>query len=103
MLPPRLVDALDPYFPGSKHVSQLGLSRHSDHQIWTFAHEHQYHIMTKDRDFLEIMVNSGFPPKIIWLRMSNQSSDELLHVILSVRNKIKEFIADPKRGLIHIQ
>jgi predicted nuclease of predicted toxin-antitoxin system len=53
-------------FPDSQHVFQLGLDRASDGDIWTYARDHEFIIVTKDADFSELSALRDFPPKIPW-------------------------------------
>ncbi|HEY8741643.1 MAG TPA: DUF5615 family PIN-like protein [Chloroflexota bacterium] len=70
-LSPRLIDRLADLFPGSSHVSQVGLDRAFDRDVREFALANDYIIVTKDADFGELSVVLGFPPKVIWLRVGN--------------------------------
>jgi len=50
-LPHRLVSTLVAEFPGSSHVSEVGLSSSSDEELWRYASEHGFTIVSKDSDF----------------------------------------------------
>ena len=66
-LPPRLVSVLTE-FPGSTHVSEVGLSSSADEELWRYAREHGFTLISKDADFLQMSFLRGFPPKIVWIR-----------------------------------
>ena len=53
-LPRRLVGELAPLFPDSAHVGVLGLDLATDREIWTYASEHDYVIVSKDSDFRQL-------------------------------------------------
>jgi predicted nuclease of predicted toxin-antitoxin system len=55
-LSPRLVDRLADIYPGSVHVSTVGLAEASDRVVWDFARQNEYMIATKDADFSELVV-----------------------------------------------
>ena len=61
-LAPRLVTKLSEFFPGSKHVQDIGLGRASDDQVWAYALENKFTIISKDTDFSDRVEVSGFPP-----------------------------------------
>lgn len=61
-LSPRLVDRLADLYPGSIHVSTVGLSTAFDKVVWGYARQHDYIIVTKDADFSELGLLLGFPP-----------------------------------------
>ncbi len=63
----RLVQALEPEYPGSAHVRALGLGGATDAAIWERARQDAYAIVSKDNDFRQLSFLHGAPPKIIWL------------------------------------
>ena len=81
-LSPRLVVALAGAYPESVHVQSIGLDRGSDDAIWEFARDHDFVIVTKDSDFHEMSLLRGFPPKVIWLRRPNCSTDNIRGILL---------------------
>ncbi|MEK6752499.1 MAG: DUF5615 family PIN-like protein, partial [Chloroflexota bacterium] len=52
-LSPRLVEHLADIYPDSIHVFSLGLGDAMDIEIWQYAHDNDYMIVTKDADFSE--------------------------------------------------
>lgn len=69
----RLVGTLADIYPESIHVEDVGLLGARDLQIWDYAAEHGFLIVSKDIDFYERSVLYGAPPKLIWLRIGNAS------------------------------
>jgi predicted nuclease of predicted toxin-antitoxin system len=67
----RLPYALSTEYPGSIHVRSVGLLGATDRQIWDFAREHDFVIVSKDTDFRERSYVDGAPPKVIWLDVGN--------------------------------
>lgn len=55
----KLTEVIQPYFPESKHVVDLGISHFDDKEIWEFAKEGSYSIVTKDRDFYYMATTLG--------------------------------------------
>ncbi len=47
---PKLVSSLKPVYPETSHVSDAGLDRAQDEEIWSFAVEYDFTILTKDSD-----------------------------------------------------
>lgn len=74
----RLVGALTEVFPGSAHVRLLGMERADDETIWHFAKANGFTIVTQDSDFNERSLLFGYPPKVIWLKCGNASTDRVL-------------------------
>lgn len=77
-LSPRLIASISDLYPGSKHVEDCGLLHAPDEQVWRFALENGFTIVTKDSDFSEISVLRACPPKIIWLRIGNCATSQAL-------------------------
>jgi len=88
----RILSRINENFPEAKQVRELEIENHSDIQIWKFAKENNYTIVTFDADFFDLANLKGHPPKIIWLRFGNTKTDFLAET-LNLRNLIiKDFI-----------
>lgn len=60
------------------HVLDVNLAKSKDTPIWRYAHEHGAVIVTKDEDFAG-WVRRGRPgPSMVWLRIGNSSTRNLL-------------------------
>ncbi|WP_082926145.1 DUF5615 family PIN-like protein [Halomonas sp. G11] len=92
----RLVKHLDEFFPGSSQVALLGLDAASDQQIWRYAKDHQYAIVTLDADFHEFSLLWGGPPLVIWLKCGNQPKSVIKEILLSNRQAITQAFSDPE-------
>jgi predicted nuclease of predicted toxin-antitoxin system len=99
-LSPRLPDRLADLFPGSTHVSFLGLEQASDDAVRTYANVHSYAIVTKDADFGDIGVVRGFPPKVIWLRLGNCTTRDIEHCLRHNEPAIVSMGGDPNVGIL---
>jgi len=63
----NLIEALAILYPGSLHVSAVGLANATDDEIWNFARINQFCIVSKDSDFRNKSFLHGAPPKVIWI------------------------------------
>lgn len=97
---PRLIDRLADIYPDSVHVSTLGMGNAMDSEIWQYAHDHDYMIVTKDADFSELGVVRGFPPKIIWIRRGNCSTQEIESILRENYDAIKSLSNDDETGIL---
>ena len=88
----RILSRIDDLFPGSTQVSRLGIAGSADHTIWTYGRDNGFTIVTFDADFIDILMLKGFPPKIIWLRMGNSSTNEVANLLRRNHLLIKDFI-----------
>jgi len=87
----RLVRLLEAEFPGSRHVSDLGLETATDQTIWDYAAEFGYVIVSKDSDFRQLAFLHGPPPKAIWVRLGNASTRDILEVLSDYSSVIVNF------------
>jgi len=87
----RIVKEIIKTFPESKQVKELQLENSTDLEIWNFAKKNKFIIVTFDSDFYDISLLRGLPPKIIWLRIGNTSTKNILKVLKTNYNLIKEF------------
>ena len=70
--------ALNQYFPGTWHVSDVGLADKSDEEIWMFAKTNGFAILTCDIDFFDMSLLKNSPPKVVRLSGSNLSTKLLI-------------------------
>ena len=90
----RVIALIQNKFPDVKHVKDFHLKFSTDNEIWNFAKNNQYHIVTFDSDFYELVTLFGHPPKIIWMRLGNTSSRNLATILLNHFENIKSFISE---------
>ncbi|HJU16139.1 MAG TPA: DUF5615 family PIN-like protein [Stellaceae bacterium] len=96
----RLVAALAEPYPGSAHVGDLGLAPASDRAIWEYAREHGMVIVSKDEDFHRMTVLYGGPPKVIWIRLGNCSTDEIIRLLKERQSQILDFAAHEEAAFL---
>ena len=88
----RIISKIKNHFPEAKQVRQLGIENYSDLEIWKFAKENQFTIVTFDADFFDLSNLKGHPPKIVWLRFGNTQTDFLSDILILNVSTIKDFI-----------
>lgn len=93
-LSPKLVRKLADIYPGATHVSHLGLDSAADKEIWEYARNHDYLIVTRDADFGDFSVVWGIPPQIIWIRRGNCSTNDIETILRDNFAVIVEFSSD---------
>jgi predicted nuclease of predicted toxin-antitoxin system len=91
----RLVSHVKDVFPDSKHVSEVGLNNAEDPEIWLFAKNNGFTIVTFDSDYFDIALIKGCPPKIIWLRSGNLNTKEIASLLIKNRISIDSFVNNP--------
>jgi len=99
----RLVAALSESFPGTVHVKQAGLERASDAEIWAYARENGFTILSKDADFRHLSLTLGAPPKFVWLRIGNCATDGAAVALVAATPRIREFLADGNATMLVVE
>ncbi|MHC4974662.1 MAG: DUF5615 family PIN-like protein [Planctomycetota bacterium] len=99
-LSPRLVEALSGEYPGSAHVTAVGLRGGSDGQIWEHARDRGFTIVSKDTDFRDRSFVEGFPPKIIWLDVGNAGTSAILSLLQREGRRIEGFEKQEEASLL---
>ncbi|MBP9664310.1 MAG: DUF5615 family PIN-like protein [Pyrinomonadaceae bacterium] len=99
-LSPRLVTQLSDLFPDSDHVFSLEMDRMSDREIRTFAAAEKFAVVTKDADYGELHSLFGGPPKVIWIRRGNCSTDSVESMLRNHFEDICLFENDLDRGVL---
>jgi len=95
----RLVPRLSDLFPGSIHVSAIGLLQSRDLEIWTFARDGGYVLLSADADFYELAMTHGSPPKVIWLRNCDYPTATVEKLIRGSAIRIAEFQQDEQQAV----
>ncbi len=90
-------------FPDAKHISDLGLQNYTDLDLWNYAKVNDYTIVTFDSDFNDLSTLKGFPPKIIWLRTGNTSTNNLIELFHAKNSIIKGFFADEESAFLELE
>jgi len=98
----KVAKRIQDIFPGAQHLSDLRIENYSDIEIWNFARASNYCIVTFDLDFIDISALNGFPPKIIWLRIGNTSTENLILKIRSCSELIKDFLVNGETAFLEI-
>lgn len=101
-LSPKLVEQLTDIFPDSGHVALLGLDRAADSVVWDTARARGYTLVSKDADFNELLTTKGFPPKVIWLRLGNCTTNDVEQALRKNHAAILEFDQEDTAGLLEI-
>ena len=91
----KLVSRLADIFPDSSHVQLHGFAEKTDTEIWLFAITNDFCIMTQDADLAERSRLYGSPPKVVWLRCKNASTNQVEALIRSGVTAIQELLNNP--------
>ncbi|MBW4644202.1 MAG: DUF5615 family PIN-like protein [Goleter apudmare HA4340-LM2] len=99
-LSPRLLDQVADIYPNSQHVFLIGLDQADDRVLWDYAKQGEFTIVTRDADFNELSILHGFPPKVIWIRRGNCSTNQIEEILRSHSENIQVFVQDACLGVL---
>ncbi len=94
-LPPALACWINDHDLGLATITirAIGLRDASDRDIFFKARLAGAMVMTKDRDFIQLLSTQGPPPKVNWLRLGNSSNAALQAVRSTTLTKAIELLA----------
>jgi predicted nuclease of predicted toxin-antitoxin system len=101
-LPPSAARTVATAFPESRHVNQIGLARAQDREIFRYAAENDFTIVTRDRDFRFLSLSRGAPPKVVIVNIDNTAVARVAHLIVDNAPDIRAFIAANEPSLMSI-
>lgn len=99
-LSPKLPERLNDLYPDSAHVAELGLDRAMDRDVWHFAREHRFVIVTKDADFGELSMLFGLPPYVVWIRRGNCSTRDIEQILRHYFEVVRRIGQDDEHGVL---
>ena len=99
-LSPTLVLLLKDIFEGSIHVQAIGLGNENDDLVWNYAKKENLIIVTKDLDFSERVSSYGFPPKVVWIRRGNCTTNTIESLLRDNYKDIIELDKNKDKGTL---
>ncbi|MGH9595506.1 MAG: DUF5615 family PIN-like protein, partial [Edaphobacter sp.] len=72
----------------------LNLGGANDSEVWDYAKLHGFAIVSKDSDFAARSVLDSYPPKIIWVRLGNCSTEDVERLLRSAHEMIRRFLEE---------
>jgi predicted nuclease of predicted toxin-antitoxin system len=96
----RLLRILANDFPASVHVRHVGLAGADDEDVWRYALDQRLVVTSKDSDFHQRSLVRGHPPKVVWIRSGNCTTDAIAQLLRRHRADIQAFGADPEASFL---
>ena len=100
----RLISVLKLHFGECAHadnIAELDCPA-KDIDIWQYAKDNEYLIVTRDNDFNDLISLKGFPPKIIWLKIGNCNNKTIADLLIRSKQTIQEFSISTEYGLLEL-
>lgn len=99
----RLPSLLSTEFPGSVHAVLAGLAAADDRAVWAYAAARRLAIVSKDADFTALSADLGPTPKVVWLRIGNGPTRDVVALLRSRMADVLAFLADPAAGVLELR
>lgn len=99
-LSPKLITRLAELYPNSDHLDLLGLGTANNAIVWRYAKQNDFVVVTKDADFVDLSVLHGFPPKIVWIRRGNCSTNDIEEILRDHTPQIENLVLDVTSGIL---
>ena len=78
-------------FPDSTQTRLISFESAPDQVLWEYARINGFAVVTLDKDFSDLAMLRGAPPKIIWLRCGNSTVAEIERLLRSNFTEIGAF------------
>ncbi|HNE49717.1 MAG TPA: DUF5615 family PIN-like protein [Chitinophagales bacterium] len=100
----RLVKKLEDDFGILIHSNKINPKnkRPKDIEIWEYALNNNFTIVTNDEDFSRLSLFKGFPPKVILLKIGNAPTNIIASILIKNKKRIKNFISNKEIGILEI-
>ncbi|WP_428653912.1 DUF5615 family PIN-like protein [Runella sp.] len=97
----RIVKKLEETYEQCLHVTKTGLPA-EDSNIWSWARQNDYIIVTNDEDFYHLSSLYGFPPKVVLIRIGNQSTNQLADLLMLHKEDVEQLWVSKEYGILEI-
>ncbi|WP_428356089.1 DUF5615 family PIN-like protein [Methyloprofundus sp.] len=98
----RVVPFIQQDYLDSTQISLLNMEHSTDKEIWDYAKTQGYVIVTKDADFFDMSLLYGQPPKIIWLKIGNQTKVGMIKALLDNKTEIEQVLISTDKACVEI-
>ena len=98
----RLPVLLAAEFPGSEQVIAVGLATADDRAVWAYAAAHGLAVVSKDGEFARLSAVLGPPPKVLWLRIGNGPTRDVVALLRARAADVQAFLADPAAAVLEL-
>jgi predicted nuclease of predicted toxin-antitoxin system len=77
-------------------VDLLNLKGCADLDLYEYAGEHGYVMVSKDDDFYELALKNAHPPKVVVLRVGNVTTAEIERILRESTEVLERFCDTPE-------
>jgi predicted nuclease of predicted toxin-antitoxin system len=99
---PRILKALSREFSNCQQVRFAGLENSSDFEIFLFARDNDFAVVTFDSDFVDLNAMHGTPPKIIYLNTGNLTTKSVSELIINNLLRISHYLNSESDDILEL-
>ena len=81
----------------ARPIRDLGLVGAKDKKIFEAARDERAIVLTKDRDFVNLLERLGAPPQILWVTCGNTSNERLKEVLRQTLSAALDLLREGER------
>ena len=81
-------------------MAEAGLDTATDRMLWECAGEHDFVIVSKDTDVRQLAFLYGPSPKVLWLRVGNESTTAIETLVGTSVARLEEFAPSDEESLL---
>lgn len=101
-LSPKIAEKISTPFPNSSQVLKVGLDQSSDEEVFDYAKANNFAILTKDADFYHLLNKNGYPPKVVWIRSGNVTTQYIIDLLINNANATQSFLGNTSVGILEL-
>ncbi|MCC9016651.1 MULTISPECIES: DUF5615 family PIN-like protein [Flavobacterium] len=99
----RVIKSIENEFSNCLHCKDIRINQPAkDIEIWNFAKQNNFTILTHDDDFEKLLLLKGAPPKVIILKTFNKNTNQIAELLISKREAIISFISNDDLLILEI-
>jgi predicted nuclease of predicted toxin-antitoxin system len=99
----RIIKLIANDFSNCLHANNIPVNQPAkDIEIWQFAKQNNFTILTHDDDFEKLLLLKGVPPKVIVLKTFNKSTKQISEILISKKETIESFISNEELMILEI-
>ena len=98
----RLPGLIASEFPNSQQVFLIGMADADDLDVWKYAASQGLAIVSNDVDFKHLADIQGPPPKVIWLRIGNGPTSDVVNLLLDRAVEIRTFLSSDSASILEL-
>ncbi len=99
---PKIIKQLPLEILECQQVRFVGLEDKSDNEIFDFAKEKGFALVTFDADFVDLNALRGTPPKIIYLNTGNLTTQKVSDLILNNLLSIQHYLSSETDDILEL-